>query len=205
MNRVLHRLFSNARLLAFLTLACLAGCESASDRKPHVPVTQPQSSDTLRVGDRIRIIYLDIPDAPAQPTEQQIPEDGKLLLPKGVEIGFAGKKRTDVEREIQDTYVNKRRLYPRMTVIIERLNLIVSVGGEVRTPGFVPHSGEMTLTRAINAANGFTEFAERTAVLVTRATTKEQIVVDVKKALKDPSLDVPIYPGDVIHVKRKIL
>lgn len=193
-------------LLVVLGLT-LAGCETLSNGGP--PMAQPKASDTssdiLRVGDRVRIIYLDIPDAPATPSELQIPEDGKVLLPKGVEINLANKKRTDVEKEIQDIYVNVRRLYPRMTVNIERQALVISVGGDVRTPSFVPHSGEMTVTRAINAAGGFNEFANRAKVQVTRAATKQQIIVNVKKAQDDPKLDLPVYPGDVIFVPRRIL
>lgn len=191
--------------LVFAFGIALVGCDTLTNEKPDTSPKPPEtSSDLLRVGDKIRIVYLDIPDAPT-PTEQQIPEDGKLLLPKGVEITLANKRRTDVEKEIQDFYVKVRRLYPRMTVNIERQNLVASVGGEVRNPSFIPLSGEMTLTRAINAAGGFTDFAERTSVRVTRATTKQQIIVNVKKALKNPALDLPIYPGDVIEVPRRII
>lgn len=193
-------------IMVCLIFGLLAGgCETTTD-KPNAVEVKPVDlgRDILRVGDRIRIIYLDIPDAPPTPTEQQIPESGKLLLPKGIEVVFANRMKTDVEKEIQDLYVKKHQIYQRMTVNIERQNLVVSVGGEVRTPSFIPHTGEMTLTKAINAAGGFTEFADRTQVVVTRASTKQQIIVNVKKALKNPTLDVSIYPGDLINVIRKI-
>ena len=158
--------------------------------------------DFLRAGDRIRIVFSDIPDATA-PAEQQVPEDGKLTLPKGVEINLLDKKRTDLEKEIQDIYVNQRRIYRRMTVIIERLGLSISVGGEVRAPNPIAHLGDMTVTKAINAAGGFTEYADRTAVIVTRA-NRQQVIVNVKKALNNPRLDLPVYPGDAVYVKRSI-
>lgn len=180
------------------------GCDTMQPTNPPAGTQTPVNQDLLRAGERIRIIYLDIPDAPT-PTEQQIPENGKLLLPKGVEVMFANRNKTDVEKEIQDIYVNQKRFYPRMTVNIERQGLTISIGGEVRTPGSVIHSGQMTVTRAINAAGGFTEFADRTEVVITRAITQEQIVVNVKRALKNPALDLPIYPGDSVTVKRRIL
>lgn len=205
MNRLIVLVPKKLQALVVVFGIALVGCDTLTYEKPDISPKPPEtSSDLLRVGDKIRIVYLDIPDAPT-PTEQQIPDDGKLLLPKGVEITLANKRRTDVEKEIQDLYVKVRRLYPRMTVNIERQNLVASVGGEVRNPSFIPLSGEMTLTRAINAAGGFTDFAERTSVRVTRATTKQQIIVNVKKALKNPALDLPIYPGDVIEVPRRII
>jgi polysaccharide export outer membrane protein len=203
MNRLIALVPKKLQALVIVFGIALVGCDTLTYEKPDTSPKPPEtSSDLLRVGDKIRIVYLDIPDAPT-PTEQQIPEDGKLLLPKGVEITLANKRRTDVEKEIQDLYVKVRRLYPRMTVNIERQNLVASVGGEVRNPSFIPISAEMTVTRAINAAGGFTDFAKKTNVRVTRATTKQQIIVNVEKALENPGLDIPIYPGDVIEVKRR--
>jgi polysaccharide export outer membrane protein len=193
-------------VLALAASMVFSGCETPApaNQTQVAPKDMTINQDLLRAGERIRIIYLDIPDAPT-PTEQQIPESGKLTLPKGVEVMFANKLKTDVEKEIQDIYVNQRRLYPRMTVNIERQGLTVSIGGEVRTPGSVLHSGQMTVTRAINAAGGFTEFALHSDVVITRAISGQQIHVNVDKALKKPALDVPVYPGDSVLVRRRIL
>ncbi len=160
--------------------------------------------DYLRSGDRIRIVLADIPDAPT-PTDDQIPEDGKLTLFKGVEISLLGKKRTDLEKEIEDIYVNQRHLYRKMKVTIERMGLFISVGGEVRTPsGTVPYIAGMRLTTAINAAGGCTEFANRRAVQIKRA-NGETLKVNLRKAVDDPNYDVPLYPGDTVHVHRTLL
>ncbi len=194
-------------LWALLSLAaCLlfSGCETGGKNTAGTTTTQAPPQDLLRAGERIKIVYQDIPDAPPT-TEQQIPENGKLELPKGVEVVFANRLKTEVEKEIQDIYVNQKHLYPRMTVNIERQGLAVSVGGEVHTPGMVVHLGQMTVTRAINAAGGFNEFADRKDVIVTRAITKEQIHVNVKQAFDNPALDLPVYPGDSILVTRRIL
>lgn len=206
MNRSLSK-FPRVVWLALSLAAGLlfAGCDTMQPTNPSATgTTQPVNPDLLRAGERIKINYLEIPDAQT-PTEQQIPENGILVLPKGVEVMFANRLKAEVEKEIQDIYINKRRLYPRMTVIIERQGLTISIGGEVRTPGGLMHSGQMTVTKAINAAGGFTEFANQTEVVITRAITKEQIVVNVRQAFKTPALDVPIYPGDSVFVKRRIL
>jgi polysaccharide export outer membrane protein len=196
-------------VLGLMLAVFITGCETTGGDAGSSLVPSAASDpnvlgpDLLRAGDRIRIVISDIPDA-TLPTEQQVPEDGKLTLPKGVEINLLGKKRTDIEREIQDIYVNQRRIYRRMSVIIERLSLSISVGGEVRTTGPIAYLGDMTVTKAINAAGGFTEYADRTAVIVTRA-NRQQVIINVKKALSNPKLDLPMYPGDSIYVKRSIL
>ncbi len=161
------------------------------------------SADHLRPGDRIKIIYNDIPDIPT-PTEQIVPEDGRILLPRGVEVMVLGKKRTDVEREIASLYIDGR-IYQRITVTIERMASYISVEGEVRTPSTVMYRGDMNVTAAIAAAGGFTEYANRSAVVVTRAATKEQLKVNVRRAVRDPRLNLPLYPGDSVHVPRSVL
>lgn len=165
--------------------------------------TGVDSADILRVGDRIRIIYSDIPTAP-MPVEQVIPDDGKLTLHLGYSYNFAGKKRTEAEREIEAIYVDEQRVYKRIRVTIERQSSFVSVGGEVRTPASIVHRGDLTVLSAIDAAGGFTEFANRKRVIVTRAATKQQVIVNAKKAINNPKLNLLLYPGDSIQVPRSV-
>ena len=57
----------------------------------------------------------------------------------------------------------------------------------------------MTVLKAVSAAGGFTDYAKRVAVEVTR-TDGTKVVVNCKKAQKNPKLDIPISPGDRISV-----
>lgn len=201
----------SALFWGLLSLALLGGCASAptdsgkpSTETGSVSAVDTQSADYLRPGDRIKIVYNDIPDVPT-PTEQVVPEDGRILLPRGVEVVVIGKKRTDVEREIASIYVDEKRIYRKITVTIERMASFISVGGEVRMPSSVVYRGDMTVTAAIAAAGGFTEYANRSRVVVTRAANKKQIDVNVRKAVRDPQLDLLLYPGDQVYVPRSIL
>jgi len=201
----------SALFWGFLGLVILGGCASAptDSGKPtaesgSVAAADVQSADYLRPGDRIKIVYNDIPDVPT-PTEQIVPEDGRILLPRGVEVVVIGKKRTDVEREIATIYVDEKRIYRKITVTIERMASFISVGGEVRLPSSVVYRGDMTVTAAVAAAGGFTEYANRSRVVVTRAASKKQITVNVRKAVSDPQLDLLLYPGDQVYVPRSIL
>lgn len=182
---------------------CAAGC--ATNTPPPVAPTPPTgaeaiSADILRPGDRIRIVYNDIPDPPT-PVEQVIPEDGKILLTRGLEIIVIGKKRSDVEREITRLYDD---IYRHLSVTIERRDSFVSVGGEVRNNTSIVYRGDLTVLGAIDAAGGFTEYADRSDVLVTRAATKQQLRVNAKRAIREPKLNLPLYPGDSVRVHRSI-
>ncbi|MFM7100700.1 MAG: polysaccharide biosynthesis/export family protein [Verrucomicrobiota bacterium] len=158
--------------------------------------------DRLNVGDKIRVVYKDIPNPPP-PTEQLIPESGKLVLHLQQEFTFAGRKFDELEKEIREAYIQKG-LYRNIGISIELLPRPVSVSGEVRAPGTIAHQGQMTVLKAIAAAGDFTEFAKKTKVRIDRL-NGETIIVDCKKARRDPSKDVMVYPGDKIHVDRSIL
>lgn len=161
------------------------------------------SMDVLRLGDSVSIIYSDIPSPPAAST-QQIREDGKITLHLNYTVTAVGKTRGDLEREIRELYVERAKVYRDITITIQTATRFVSVGGEVRTPGALPHNGDLTVLKVINAAGGFTDFAKRTKVVVTRASDKSQITVNCNRAQKDPSKDILVYPGDVIFVKKSI-
>lgn len=195
--------------LILLVASLLVGCETPTAVTQTVvdssaPAIRGDSADVLRVGDRVKIILTDIPTAPPA-VEQVIPEDGKLTLHMGVEYNFIGKRATEAEREIANIYINQRNLYKKITVTIERQASFISIGGEVRTPASIIHRGDLSVLAAIDAAGGFTEFADRTKVIVTRASNKQQIFVNAKKAIIDPTLNPLLYPGDSVYVKRSIL
>jgi protein involved in polysaccharide export with SLBB domain len=78
------------------------------------------------------------------------------------------------------------------------------VRGEVRGPGRQFYLGYTTVLKAIASAGDFTDYAQRKKVSVTHLNGKKQIINCIK-AINDPRLDLPIYPGDIIYVPRKVL
>jgi protein involved in polysaccharide export with SLBB domain len=193
----------------------LCGCESLSG-PPGGTGTAPNESatavsaqpvgdaggggiDELRVGDRITVTFSDIPGAPP-PIEQKIREDGKIVLILGLEVTAAGKKAGDLAQEIKEAYVPK--YFKRLTVNVKPEERVIYVGGQVRAPNRYIHVGEMTVLRAIKVAGDFTDYAKKTDVQVIRA-DGSKFKINCKKALKDPKFDVPIYPGDAIHVPQR--
>jgi polysaccharide export outer membrane protein len=77
------------------------------------------------------------------------------------------------------------------------------VRGEVKMPGRELYVGETTVTKAIAAAGDFTDFANRSNVLLIRA-NGQHITVNCKKVLAGKEIDPPVYPGDQIVVKKSI-
>ena len=160
------------------------------------------SIDRIAVGDVIRVMYE--ASVPIAPTEIQVPETGLVTIHMGEQVQVAGKMAADVSKDIRDLFTVKKQMYKRLSVNVQVLGRTVSVGGEVRATGSFPFEGGMTVLKAINRAGGFTEYANRREVRVTRV-NGQQVTVDCKAAMKRPELDVPLYPGDRIEVVRSIL
>lgn len=203
-------------LLSVLWSGCQTGSESAGAGTPAAstaaaPSAKPAgnpatnevfSIDRIAVGDVIRVMYE--ASVPISPTELQVPETGLVTIHMGEQVQVAGKMAADVSKEIRDLFTVKKQMYKRLSVNVQVLGRTVSVGGEVRSTGSFPFEGGMTVLKAVNRAGGFTEYADRRKVRITRL-NGQQIIVDCKAAMKKPELDLPLYPGDRVDVLRSIL
>jgi protein involved in polysaccharide export with SLBB domain len=208
-------------LLAVLWNGCQTGFETASGQSDsggarpaansgsaatgaHAPAGTNEvfSIDRIAVGDVIRVMYE--ASVPIAPTELQVPETGLVTIHMGEQVQVAGRMAADVSKEIRDLFTVKKQMYKRLSVNVQVLGRTISVGGEVRATGSFPFEGGMTVLKAINRAGGFTEYADRRKVRITRV-NGQQITVDCKAALKKPELDQPLYPGDRVEVVRSIL
>jgi polysaccharide export outer membrane protein len=136
------------------------------------------------------------------PHQEPIKEDGTITLDWIGPVQAAGKTPGELQNEIHDLYVPK--YFVRLTVTVSSQERVFYVGGEVIHPGVFQYYGETTVTKAIQTAGDFTDFANRSNVSLIRA-NGQRIEVNCKKALEDPSLDPPVYPGDQIHVKRRLI
>jgi len=80
------------------------------------------------------------------------------------------------------------------------------VSGEINdktgNAGHLPYTGKTTLLGAISAAGGFTDFAAKKRVQLTRQ-DGTILFEDCVKALKNPKLDLEVFPGDKITVDKE--
>ena len=89
--------------------------------------------------------------------------------------------------------------YRRITITNTPEARIYYVGGQVRQPGRQVYLGATTVSKAIQCAGDFTDFADGTRVKLVRASGE---VLEVN-CLKLHSPDPPVYPGDKINVPQR--
>ena len=188
-----------AALLGVLAAAIvLAGCATTGDTNDPA-----HSADTftteIRRGEALTITFTDTVNQ-IMPFEGRVKEDGTITLMENQQFTAAGKTAGQLEKEIRARYVPS--FFVKMTVTVKSQERFFYVNGYVRIPGRYEYRGDITLSGAIAAAGGFTEFARQSKVRISRANNKTEIV-DMVKAIDDPKLDLPIYPNDRIEVPKK--
>lgn len=155
----------------------------------------------FEVGDQVSITFIP-PDTGTQVIpqhEERIKDDGTITLTLVGAVKAAGKTAGELQREVHDLYVPK--YYKRLTVIVKTQDLFYYVGGEVKQPNRQPYLGRITLTKAIQTAGDFNDWANRKKITLTRA-NGTVIKVNWTKAIENPTLDPEVYPGDKIYVPR---
>jgi len=194
-------LFASGLLLASLFLT---GCETTGFDQPVPSATGDKTTNPVvarfHVGETV-IVNFSGPPEPPMAHEELIKEDGTITLQWIGAVQAAGKTAGELQYEIQTNYVPK--YYVRLTVTVKPGDLFYFVQGEVNSHGSrLPYTGETTVTKAIAAAGGFSNFAYHTVTLI-RA-SGQVIKVDVDKATTHPALDLKVYPGDQIVVDHSI-
>jgi len=181
----------------------LGGCETTNLSQGKAPspgdsTFHAADSDRLQKGDLIRIEFSET-TRNLTPHEEVIKDDGTIFLNLVGSITAAGKTPGELQKEIREKYL---KYYKQLAVVVQAPQRFFSVGGEVKSPMRQIYIGGMTVVGAIQSVGDFTEFANKRKVMLTRANGQNQ-VVDCIKARKDAKADLPVYPGDKIHVPRR--
>jgi protein involved in polysaccharide export with SLBB domain len=194
---------------AFVTTAVLCllvtGCGSTSpvSRGHFGSSTEAGSESRLRTGDQLTV-RLDTggTGANSQPQgiELAVDENGDISLPYIGHVPAAGLTSSELAERIQASYVP--RFYVHCTATVLTKDRFFYVGGEVRGPSRYPWTEDVSLMKAINTAGGFTDYANRGKVEVTRGKTKQ--IFNCEDLRQHPAKDVAIQPGDSIYVPRSI-
>ena len=128
--------------------------------------------------------------------------DGFITLPLVGEVQAAGKTPGELEEELKQKlapFVQE----PKLTVIVREVNSSrVFVTGEVTHPGAFPLRGRVSLVQAIALAGGFTDFADKDAILLIRSDEKgTRIPVSYGELVRrDEARELILRPGDTVVV-----
>jgi len=104
------------------------------------------------------------------------------------------------------TMTQNLRLQPGDTVVVPTAGAVY-VQGEVKTPGQVKYSRDMTIMTAIAGAGGFTQLASPGRVTVMRGegAKKEVHRVNVSKIMSDPEAkDFLLKPNDIVIIPQRL-
>lgn len=191
-----------------------SAANSASATAPvSVPVVSPGGApavtnsgdlepEVFRVGDSLTITFTDMP-VQFSPFEEKIKEDGTITLLQNMTFTAVGMTPRDLAKEIRKRYVPDYYKYMTVTVKQPDNTRWYYVEGEVKGASRQIYNSRITLLKAITSAGGFTDFANKKKVTLTRVDGRT-ITVNCVKARGNPKLDPEIYPGDRIYVPRSI-
>jgi protein involved in polysaccharide export with SLBB domain len=160
----------------------------------------------LRIGDSLELRLGGVPSGDiSQITGSYVVDNsGCINLAYVNKISVAGKTAAQAADSIEAAYKGGEIFTnPTITISTQGQGRFVNVGGEVKSPNRIVFTPDLTLMTAINAAGGMSEFANAKKVRLIRG--KEVMIIDTKKILSDPSLDIAVKPGDQIFVEQSWL
>jgi len=211
--RLLQRIvkhFIGMAVLAAATLI-LAGCGSPPPPKTQ-PTPPPTTPDTnlletipLQRGDTVTVDLQGTPTPMPQLPPMTLSGEGKINLPLlDTSVLAIGKSPHELEDIIRALYVP--RMFTTISVTVTPGLRYFYVSGEVNDKSLTGakqiYTGKVTVLGAIGAAGGFTDFAARNRVQLTRQDGKI-FFENCNKALKNPKLDLEVMPGDRIFVDKQ--
>ena len=196
MKRFCHSVF----LLALALTLASCGSTPPSGPRGTLPEVASPTESRLRVGDQIQVRIETSTTQPPQAYDLSLDENGEIALPLINRLKAEGLTTSELAQRIQAAYVP--RYYVRCSVNVLVASRFFYVGGEIRSPGRYPWTQDVTLLKAINTAGGFSDFANRARVELTRG--KDKQVFDGNDLRAHPEKDVPVQPGDSIYVPRSI-
>jgi polysaccharide biosynthesis/export protein len=199
-------------MLARLIILCaVAVCVQAADTNQ---IAVPNNQQKLGPGDKVSYRVIEDQDDPKPLT---VTDSGHLDVPYLGLVHVAGKSTQQVAKEVKGLL--EKDLYYQATVVIalELVNRTRSTGkvyvtGQVRNKGGFDISGPdaMTVSKAILAAGGFSDFSDKKNVRLIRKGadgTTQTFVVNVVEIWEKGKLekDLVVQPDDMVVVPARLV
>jgi protein involved in polysaccharide export with SLBB domain len=166
----------------------------------------------LAIGDRLSFRIVEDEEEPRSLT---VMDSGELEVPHIGRFNAVGKSCKQLAKALKAEL--EKEYYYQATVVVAVDSMARSRGkvylvGPVRVPGpqDIPSDETLTLSKAILRAGGFSDFADKRNVKITRKAAdgihEDHITVDVSAILEkgQTASDVPLLPGDLIYVPERL-
>jgi polysaccharide export outer membrane protein len=193
----------------------LAGC--ANDRFVGRPDLQlldaaampaPGRSDLVAAQRRTYVVApydrvtVDVFGVPELTRTVQIDPNGTMALPLVGTVEAAGQTPLELAATIAGRLRGRYVRDPQVAINAETVNQSITVEGEVRTPGVYPVTGRTSLLRAVAQAQGMTEDANTSYVIVFRKVNNQQLAAlyDIRAIRQGRFADPELYANDVVSV-----
>jgi polysaccharide export outer membrane protein len=190
----------SAAVISVLLVALSAGAAVAQDRAKVRPEAVPTNGE-YRIGvDDV----LDIAVWNNTAISRTVPvrPDGKISLPLLNEVQAAGLTPPQLREALMAKLVDYMPA-PEVSVIVREVHSFkVSVMGEVRKAGRYDLNSRATVMDALAQAGGFTEFANRSRVVIMRneGANVKRIPFNYNRAVSQETENIFLQPGDIVVV-----
>jgi len=135
--------------------------------------------------------------------EVQVDDKGQIFFPPVGTLQVAGLTTAEIQellmRRLRASYVRD----PQVTVSLkEAKSQVLTIEGEVKTPGIYPVFGHMTLMRAMAVSGGVTDLAKLQDVVIFRTAKGQRYAAlyDLKSIRHGVHPDPEVYANDIVMV-----
>ena len=214
MNRINHK---SLRLMALAAVVILAGCAgskpplastSAVTLAPDSQLPTPTRTDLLGnarpylIGpfDQLRVEVFGVEDLQRN---VQTDASGAFSFPLIGRVDALGQTPDQIANLLRQRLAGKYLVDPQVTVnLVQTVSQVMTVDGQVASPGQFPVVGRMTLMRAVAVAGGTKDYADLQDVVVFREVggQKYAALYNLEAIRRGNYADPEIYANDVIIV-----
>ena len=196
--------------LALTAALCATGICVGQTRKEGIPAgAGPELLAVDAAGDYVigveDLLYISVWKNPDLSREVPVRPDGKITLPlidDVLAVGLTPTRLKEILTERWKSFITA----PEVSVIVTQVNsLKVYMVGEIAKPGILVLKGKTRLLQALSLAGGFTQFADRSKVIVLRAIgggNETRLEFNYKRIVSggSPEDNVVLMPGDTVIV-----
>ena len=162
-------------------------------------VATPGSAD-YKIGPQ-DVLDISVFKVPELSRSVQVADAGTINLPLVGEVTATGKTAREIERDLATKLGAKYLQSPQVTVYIKEYNSQrVTLDGAVKKPGVYPIRGKTTLMQAVALAEGLTDVADSSCIVVFRRTGDKRTAArfDLGEIRAGRAEDPALRAGDVI-------